>query len=251
MTPNAPAWLTAKPIAHRGLHDAGQGVVENTLKAARAAIAQGFAIECDLQMSADGEAMVFHDDALERLTYAEGALAKLGAVALAGVRFRAGGEGMPTLAQLLAAIAGRVALICEIKGGFDADRRLAERAADVAAPYQGALAFKSFDPDIVAHLRAKACPRPLGIVAQARYDDPAWGFLSPAQRRDCANFLHIGRTRPDFLSWSVDDLPHPTPVLLRHCARLPTMVWTVRSQAKRELAGLWADQIIFEGDGRP
>ena len=72
---SAPAWLTARPIAHRGLHDAAKGLAENSLGAAAAAIAGGFAIECDVQLSRDGEAMVFHDDNLRRLTRGRGALA--------------------------------------------------------------------------------------------------------------------------------------------------------------------------------
>ena len=67
-------WLTARPIAHRGLHDAASGVIENTASAFRAAIAGGYGIECDLQISADGEAMVHHDDALGRLTDGTGRL---------------------------------------------------------------------------------------------------------------------------------------------------------------------------------
>ena len=61
-------WLTARPIAHRGLHDAPSGVIENTPSAFRAAIASDYGIECDLQISADGEAMVHHDEQLGRLT---------------------------------------------------------------------------------------------------------------------------------------------------------------------------------------
>ena len=73
---SAPAWLTARPIAHRGVHDAAKGLAENSIGAAEAAIAGGFAIECDVQLSRDGEAMVFHDDNLRRLTRARGALAE-------------------------------------------------------------------------------------------------------------------------------------------------------------------------------
>ena len=66
------AWLTARPIAHRGLHDAAAGVIENTASAFAAAIAGGYGIETDLQISADGEAFVHHDDALGRLTEGSG-----------------------------------------------------------------------------------------------------------------------------------------------------------------------------------
>ena len=67
-------WLIARPIAHRGLHDAARGVIENTAGAVRAAIAGGYGIEVDVQVSADGEAMVHHDDVLGRLTEGEGRL---------------------------------------------------------------------------------------------------------------------------------------------------------------------------------
>src|SRR4051794_2404055 len=60
-------WLTARPIAHRGLHDKAKGVIENTVSAALAAVDAGYAIECDVQLTGDGEAVVFHDFTLDRL----------------------------------------------------------------------------------------------------------------------------------------------------------------------------------------
>ena len=69
----APPWLTARPVAHRGLHDAARGIIENMPAAAQAAIAGNFGIECDIQLTADGEARVHHDDALGRLTDGAGA----------------------------------------------------------------------------------------------------------------------------------------------------------------------------------
>ena len=67
------AFLKAQPFAHRGLH--GLGVVENSRAAFRAAIARGHGIETDVQGARDGEAMVFHDSTLDRLTASAGALA--------------------------------------------------------------------------------------------------------------------------------------------------------------------------------
>ena len=80
-------WLTARPIAHRGLHDAAAGVIENTPSAFAAAIAGNYGIECDLQISADGDAMVHHDDVLGRLTEGTGRLAGMTATALKAARF--------------------------------------------------------------------------------------------------------------------------------------------------------------------
>jgi glycerophosphoryl diester phosphodiesterase len=245
---NAPAWLVARPIAHRGLHDAAKRVVENTLGAAEAAIRSGFAIECDVQLSRDGEAMVFHDDALGRLTRARGALSEKTVAEIQAAPFRHSEERAPTFPQLLARLAGRTPLICELKSRFDGDMRLAERVAALALDYDGPLAIKSFDPAPIAHLRARfAGIGPLGVVAQASYRGWHWRALSAAQKESCAAFLHYPETRPDFLSWSVDDLPHPTPFLLRRLEGLPVMAWTVRTPAQRRKASRWADQIVFEG----
>src|SRR5690242_10127168 len=93
-------WLTARPIAHRGLHDAARGIVENTTSAVAAAVAGGYGIEVDLQLSRDGDAMVHHDDALGRLTEGSGRLAELTVAELKQVPFRATADRMMTLGDL-------------------------------------------------------------------------------------------------------------------------------------------------------
>ncbi len=246
--PNAPDWLVRRPIAHRGLHDRGSGVIENSLSAARAAIAGRYAIECDVQLTADGEAVVFHDFTLDRLTGACGSVigrraAELGDVALAG----SPGDRVPTLGALLALIDGRVPLVCEVKSRFDGDLRLADRVAALAAGYGGPLAVKSFDPAVVAHLRGSGLPNPLGIVAEAAYDDPEWAALTAEVRAGLAALAHVGDTRPDFLSWRVHDLPHAAPQLFRSALGRPVMAWTVRQADQRQRAARWADQMVFEG----
>ena len=128
---NAPPWLTARPIAHRGLHDRSAGIVENSIAAAKAAVERGFAIECDVQDTADGEVVVFHDHTLDRLTGASGvvkatSLARMTALTLTDSR-----ETVPTLQDFLAAIAGRTPLVLEIKSRFDGDPTLTRRTLAV------------------------------------------------------------------------------------------------------------------------
>ena len=118
-----PDWLTARPIAHRGLHDAANGVIENTPSAFEAAIAGHYAIECDLQISADGEAMVHHDDVLGRLTDGAGRLDAMSAAELKRVAFKATKDRMLTLGELCALVAGRATLVIEIKSQFEGDLR--------------------------------------------------------------------------------------------------------------------------------
>ncbi len=274
----APDWLVARPIAHRGLHDLSSGAVENTLAAAEAAIARGFAIECDVQLSGDEEVFVFHDETLDRLTGATGALIDKSAAEIRRARIavddrvyavdavadgvgraprvRLQGASIPTLSEFFDLVAGRVPIICELKSRFDGDWRIGDRVAALAAAYDGPLALKSFDPDLVAWLRLKhprlgppGRPCPIGIVAEAAYDDPSWDVLSPDQKRACERFDHRARSEPDFLSWNVNDLPHRTPFFEKALHGLPVMTWTVRTPAQAEAARKWADQIVFEGDG--
>jgi glycerophosphoryl diester phosphodiesterase len=249
---SAPAWLTARPIAHRGLHALENGIVENTLSAAQAAIQHGFSIECDVQLTGDGETIVFHDSSLERLTMGRGDVASRNAADLSELAMKHTNDTLPTLAVLLDAIGGRAPLVIEIKSRFDGDWRLAERVAAVIAAYEGPVAIKSFDPHVIAHLRDNADRlgtdrRPLGIVAEANYDPGGRERLSQAVRESLAAFLHYPQTRPDFLSWRVDDLPHAIPFLLRTQLDTPVIAWTVRRQDQRVRAAQWADQIVFEG----
>ncbi|HYF56961.1 MAG TPA: glycerophosphodiester phosphodiesterase family protein [Salinarimonas sp.] len=245
---SAPSWLTARPIAHRGLHDRAAGVIENTLSAARAAIARDFAIECDVQASADGEAMLFHDDVLERLTAERGAVRDRPAAELAGLAIKgSAGDRIPTLSDFLAETGGRVPLVIEVKSRFDGDMTLTRRTVELARAYTGPVALKSFDPAVVAEVRRLSPDMPRGIVAEAHYEHPSWKRLSPGQKHALGNLLHFGETDPHFVSWRVADLPHAAPYLARLLGRRPVMTWTVRTLEDRRRAAEHADQIVFEG----
>ncbi len=251
MTARALDWLIARPIAHRGLHKASAGVIENSLGAAGAAIAKGYAIECDVQATRDGDLVVFHDDTLERLTAASGRVDALDAQALTRLRLKGSGETIPSFAAFLAAIAGSTPLVVELKSNFDGDLRTAKRAAELLRAYSGHVVIESFDPAPIAFLRANAealgvAHVPLGIVGEAAYDEKDWPMLTPAQRAEMTHFLHYPRTRPDFLSWSAADLPHAIPFLARQALRLPVTTWTVRTPAQAAAVAQWVDQIVFE-----
>jgi glycerophosphoryl diester phosphodiesterase len=239
-------WLTARPVAHRGLHDATLGVIENTASAFAAAIAGGYAIETDLQVSADGEAMVHHDDALGRLTAGTGRLDAMTTAQLRAVPFKATADRMQSLDELCALVAGRVPLVIELKGRFDDDRRLVSRVADVLRRYAGPVAVMSFDPAQVEAVRALAPGLPRGIVAERSYRHPEWSSLPASVRRQMICFSHALRTRPQFVAYGVKDLPAAAPLIARYAFGLPLLTWTVRTADDRRRAR-WANQIIFEG----
>jgi len=240
----APGWLTARPFAHRGLHDAAAGVIENTTTAFTAAIDGAYGIECDVQVSADGKAMVYHDDALGRLTEGEARLATLTTAALKAVRFRTTGDRMITLGDLCELVAGRVPLLVEVKSQFDGDTRLVRRVAEVLGGYRGPAAAMSFDPAVVTVLRSLAPGLVRGMVAESCHN---WDKLSRLQRWRLAHLLHGGSTRPHFVAYAVRDLPAPAPLIARSLFGRPLLAWTVRSGDERRRAARWADQIIFEG----
>ena len=242
---SGPDWLTARPVAHRGLHDAAHGVIENTPSSVAAAIAANYAIEVDLQVTADGEAMMHHDDALGRLTEGSGALQEMSAAELRQVAYKATADRMISLGELCELVAGRGTLVLELKSHFDGDRRLPQRVADVLRGYAGPVAAMSFDPGQVAVLRELAPSLRRGLIAENRYRphhrDKSWF-------RGSADYLgDLFKARPQFLAYSVRDLPSPIPLFSRYLLGLPLLTWTVRSDDDRARAERWADQMIFEG----
>ena len=240
-------WLTARPIAHRGLHDAAKGIIENTASAFNAAIADNYAIECDLQITADGEAMVHHDGTLGRLTEGSGRLDAMSAADIRQVRHKATADRMLTLGELCDLVSSRVTLVIELKSRFDGDIRLAKRAAAVLAGYAGPAALMSFDPAQIAVLRRIEPKLPRGLVAESRSHKKNHGPLTSQARSAVAYCRHALAARPQFLAFAVSDLPATIPFVARTLLRLPLLAWTVRTSEDRKRSARWADQMIFEG----
>jgi glycerophosphoryl diester phosphodiesterase len=242
-------WLTARPIAHRGLHDSAAGgtLVENTVEAAEAAGAAGYGIECDVQLTADGEVVVFHDDTLDRLTMGKGMLRDMNLAALRNVAFKNCASRIPTLQEFLARIAGRVPVVIELKSHWDGNIELAEKTARIASEYSDTTALMSFDPWLVRALRINAPHLTRGIVAERYYEEPEWAALTPRQKFGLGNLMHISQTRPHFIAYWVRDLPAFAPLFARNVLGMSLLTWTVRTGAERARARRWTDQMIFEG----
>jgi glycerophosphoryl diester phosphodiesterase len=240
-------WLTARPIAHRGLYDPTKGLIENTAGAVRAAIDAGYGIEVDVQLSGDGEAMVHHDDALGRLTEGKARLDELSAAELKRVPFRDSSERMMTLGELCDLVGARTTLLIELKSRFDGDVRLANRVAEVLTPYGGPAGPMSFDPWQIRALRHKARSLACGIVAAKYRPHPYWDLMPVWMRQGMGYLLTALAAPPQFIAYAAADLPALAPLFARRPLRLPLLAWTVRSDAERHHALRWADQIIFEG----
>lgn len=220
-------WLFERPIAHRGLHDLALGVVENTPSAVARAIDHGFAVEIDVQETADGEALVFHDDTLDRLTMESGPVRDRTLTELRRVAMRGAEEPLWTLDECVDLVADRIALVVEIKSLGTCSRDHAARVARRIAERSARAAVKSFDPACVFAARAAAPSTICGLIGEAG--------------------SHVGLLEGvDFLSWSLDDLDRPA-VTTARAGGLPVMSWTVRSAADQAQALRRADQIVFEG----
>ena len=241
-----PAFL-GPAIAHRGLHDRAAGRIENSRAAVAAAVAAGYGIEIDVQRSADGEAMVFHDDALDRLTAATGPLrarsaADLGRIVLTG----GGGETIPTLGEILSLVAGRAALLVEVKdqsGRMDATGvgPLEARVAALLAGYAGPAAAMSFNPASVAALRDAAPGLARGLTACG---PDGWEGAAGADRLAAmADWDAVGAA---FCSYRWRDLP-TAETARRRAAGLPVLSWTLRSAADEAAARRHCDNVTFEG----
>lgn len=238
-------WLTARPIAHRGLHDASSGIIENTPSAVSAAVAANYAVEVDLQITADAQAIVHHDAALGRLTAGEARLDSLTAGHLKRIPFKDTSDYMLELRDLLDLVGGRTALFLELKSRFDGDIRLSQHVAAVLHAYSGPVAVMSFDPRLINAVRELAPLLPRGLVAErhsARDGDDKSG-----KRRRADYLVQAVRSRPHFLAYNVQHLPGPAPLLARHVLGMKLLTWTVRSEADRMRAERFADQMIFEG----
>jgi glycerophosphoryl diester phosphodiesterase len=238
-------WLIARPLAHRGLHDQS-GIIENTASAFSAAIARDYGIECDVQISADGEAMVYHDDALGRLTKSNGLLAETSASALKAIPFKYCADRMLTLGETCDLINGRVTLLVEMKSHFNGNPRLPQRVANVLSHYQGPVAIMSFDPDMMTFLRNIAPQLPRGIVAERHNTHSARERVS-ILRKLRIKHSQVFQTRPQFIAYACRDLPAAIPLMTRYILGLPLLTWTVRNDDDRLRSQRWADQMIFEG----
>lgn len=244
-----PRGLLTTPIAHRALHDVKQGRPENSRAAILAAINAGYAIEIDVQISADGMAMVFHDEDLGRLTGIQGPIAARTMADLGRIALLHGDEAIPALPEVLTLIAGRVPLLIEIKDQTGvmgkSDGRLEASLATALAVYDGPVAVMSFNPHSVA-LMAQLCPHIARGLTTCAYNPAAWAPLPASvcnQLRGIPDYDRVGAT---FISHKAADLARPRVAEL--CAKgAEVLCWTIKSAKQEALARKVAQNITFEG----
>ena len=238
------AWdlLFHPPVAHRGLWSP-LGPPENSLGAFQAACAAGYGIELDVQLSADGEAMVFHDDKLARMTGADGRLRDRTAADLQTLALADSDERMPTLLETLALVGHRAMVHIELKTPYGEVGPLEQRVHEIIADHNGPLCVIGFNPYSHAWF-ADRYPGVLRGLDSSSYDRAPQ--MAETQRRAFANLEHVEIARPHFLALGLDMLPSAKAASLR-AEGMPVVAWTVREPAQWEAIKGCCDNLIFEG----
>jgi len=239
-------WLK-RPIAHRGLHDAAKGIVENSAAAVSAAMGAGYAVEVDLQCAANHMPIVFHDATLDRLTEATGPVAARSVEELSRIALRNSKDSILSLPALLQLVNGYVPLVLEVKSTWSRDGKFEANIARLFAAYKGPAAVMSFDPYSLKAFRAAAPLLPRGLVAERFDDEGHWSHLTLSQRIAMRNLLTAAIAGPNFIAYDIAALPALAPLIARFAFGLPLLTWTVRTPEQRERALRYADAMIFEG----
>ncbi len=236
------AFLKAQPFAHRGLH--GAGVIENSRAAFHAAIALGHGIELDVQAALGGEPFVFHDETFERLTGESGAFAERSADQIAAITLRGSAETIPTLAEILALVAGRVPILVEVKSHSRHVGHLCLAVRRALEGYRGKIAVMSFNPEVGRWFHEHAPRIVRGLVVTEEGPETRTERL----RGRAIRHLSLWRARPDFLAYDIADLPSAFAGAQR-ARGLPVLTWTVRTAEQEKTVFACADEAIYEKPG--
>jgi glycerophosphoryl diester phosphodiesterase len=231
------------PIAHRGLWSP-DGAPENSLGAFQAACQAGYGIELDVQLTADGEAVVFHDSKLDRMCGKDGRIADYSAADLGQMKLNGSDETIPTLADTLTLIGHRAMVHIEIKTPYGEVGPLERRVHEVLIDHNGPTCVIGFNPYSHAWF---ADHHPKVLRGLDSYDySKGQSPLAPDLRKAFADLQHVSFARPHFLALGVDMLPGPKAEEYR-AKGYPIVAWTLRSPAEWDAIKAGCDNLIFEG----
>lgn len=234
------AWLTTRPIAHRGLYDEADGRPENSLAAFERAVSLGVPFEFDVQLTSDGHPVVLHDADIAAITGRAGGVHELDAHAVSTLRLSAD-QPVPTFEQVLELVDGRVPMVVDVRRwGLRHSPDLERAVADRLRGYRGEAVVQSFDPFALRRLRQLLPGLGVGQASGSLRSAP------PALRAIGRSMVTNAFTRPDFLTYELAELPNRFVSLWRNDKR-PVIAYTAHSEAEEATARLLADGFFFSG----
>lgn len=229
--------------AHRGLW--GEDAPENSLASFARAKDAGYGIELDIQLSKDKKIMVFHDYTLLRMCGKEGKLSDYTCAELQAMKLRGSEEGIPTLAEVLNLVGGKVPLLIELKGE-SSDTELCPRAAAMLDKYRGAFCIESFNPLLLAYFKKHRPNFARGQLVTCLLGKKVGGrsgFLNFLLTNLLLNIL----SRPDFIAVDAK-IRNTLPVhICESIFRADVFVWTVSSEKDMNACYKEGRKTIFEG----
>lgn len=238
-------WLTAQAIAHRGQWAKGADYPENSLAAFRTAAANGYAVELDVQLTADGRVVVFHDDDLKRMTGTPGLVKDTSYAEIRELHLAGGTEHIPTLYQALRRVNGRTPVFVEIKNRGDVGE-LEDKVAEELLDYRGKAAVISFNPYSLERVASKAPSIPRGQLSSALKGEDLAFYEVFLLRHLLMNW----KSSPDFIAYDLVELPSLETRLQRRRGR-PLIGWTAESAEDYTRAKGFCDAVICNPEALP
>ena len=232
------SWLVETPIAHRGLHDKDHP--ENSISAFARAIDEGYPIELDVQLIADGTVVVFHDESLSRLTDNDGYIKFLNKSDLDILTLKDSKEKIPTFEEVLKFVDGRVPLLIEIKNQGKVGQ-LEKNVIDLLKDYKGQYAVQSFNPYVLEYFNKHAPEIIRGQLAGFFRGEKLSFMKKYALKR---MLLNKKISKPNFISYEAKRVPNR---FVRKYKNIPLLVWTITSQSEYLKVVKYCDNVIFEG----
>ncbi len=228
------SWLLTKPIAHRGLW--GENIVENSLSAYKNAVDNNYPIEIDLYSSSDGVLFSFHDQDLERMTGEKGNIYDKTAKELKSLKLVGCDESIPTFDEVLDVVNAKVPLLIELKDQPNGE--YVDKVINRLKSYKGEFAIQSFNPLYIKRVKELAPEFIRGILGTKTHGSHLPFIKRFVIKNMSFNFL----IKPDFISYSFEDLP------LKKCKtkKLPVISWTITNDKEYQKVAPFVKNIIFE-----
>ncbi len=231
------SWLVETPIAHRGYHD--KTAPENSLGAFAKAIEKGYAIELDVHLLADDTVVVFHDESLARMTSNDGYLKYLNKEDIKSLRLAGTKETIPTLAEVLALVDGKVPLLIEVKNKYKVGK-LEQAVINLLKHYKGEFAIQSFNPYSLAYFK-KHAPNFLRGQLSGYFKGEKLAWLKKFMLKSMR--LNKKVSEPHFISYEASTLPNR---YTKKYKNLPLLAWAVKSKEEYMNIIKYCDNVIFE-----
>lgn len=229
--------------AHRGLHDGNTGnTPENSLSAFEKACQAGYGIELDVQLSRDGAVMVFHDYTLIRMTGKDGKVAEYDAAELQKLSLANTEQKIPTFAEVLSLVNGRVPLLIELKGeSFDSS--LCPKVAEILKSYEGDYCIESFNPLLIKSMRK--------LMPDVFYGQLYTNVVRDKKKKSALNIILTLMgfnflARPDFIAYNIEDRSSFPVWLTTKLYKAEKFIWTARSREEYDKAHALSEHPIFE-----